>query len=72
MLPIAVPAGLLIGLSLGWPRCRCPRPEAARAFGRLDQDRNGLLDTAELAEAISQFFTSRDPGAQGNLAFGHL
>jgi len=46
--------------------------EAAQAFGRLDRDRNGLLDTAELAEAISQFFTSRDPGAHGSLAFGHL
>jgi len=46
--------------------------EAAHAFGRLDRDRNGLLETAELAEAISQFFTSRDPGAHGNLAFGHL
>ena len=46
--------------------------EAARAFGRLDQDRNGVLDSAELALAISQFFTSRDPGAYGNLAFGHL
>ena len=46
--------------------------EAARAFGLLDQDRNGVLDSAELALAISQFFTSRDPGAYGNLAFGHL
>jgi tellurite resistance protein TerC len=46
--------------------------EAARAFDRLDQDRNGMLDTAELALAISQFFTSRDPGACGNVAFGHL
>ncbi len=48
------------------------RPDqAARAFGWLDQDRNGMLDTAELALAISQFFTSRDPGACGNAAFGH-
>ncbi len=31
-----------------------------------------MLDTAELAIAISQFFTSRDPGAYGNIAFGHL
>ena len=46
--------------------------EAARAFGRLDRDRNGMLDTAELTLAISQFFTSRDPGAYGNVAFGHL
>ena len=45
--------------------------EAARAFDRLDQDRNGMLDTAELALAISQFFTSRDPDACGNVAFGH-
>ena len=30
-----------------------------------------MLDTAELALAISQFFTSRDPSAYGNLAFGH-
>ena len=46
--------------------------EAARAFDRLDQDRNGMLDTAELTLAIRQFFTSRDPGARGNVAFGHL
>ena len=45
--------------------------EAGRAFGRLDQDRNGVLDAAELTLAISQFFASRDPGAQGNVAFGH-
>jgi tellurite resistance protein TerC len=30
--------------------------EAAQAFDRLDQDRNGLLDTAELTAAISRFF----------------
>jgi hypothetical protein len=47
-------------------------PPICRAFGRLDRDRNGLLDAAELAEAISQFFTSRDPGTYGNLAVGHL
>ena len=46
--------------------------EAAQAFGRLDRDRNGMVDIAELALAISQFFTSRDAGAYGNLAFGHL
>ena len=46
--------------------------EAARAFDRLDQDRNGMLDTAELTLAIRQFFTSQDPGACGNVAFGHL
>ena len=49
-----------------------PADEAARAFDRLDQDNNQVLDTAELTMAISQFFTSRDPGAPGNLAFGHL
>jgi|GEM_PF-4515078 len=31
-----------------------------------------MLDTAELALAISQSFTSRDSGAYGNLAFGQL
>ena len=46
--------------------------EAERAFGQLDQDSNGVLDTAELTLAISQFFTSRDPEARGNVAFGHL
>ena len=51
--------------------CGIPAREAAQAFGRLDRDRNGLLDTAELAEAISHFFTSRDPGDYGNLAAGH-
>jgi tellurite resistance protein TerC len=46
--------------------------EAERAFGRLDQDRNGMLDVTELTLAISQFFASRDPGARGNLAFGRI
>jgi tellurite resistance protein TerC len=46
--------------------------EAGRAFDRLDQDRNGMLDAAEFTLAISQFFASRDPGAHGNVAFGHL
>jgi len=45
--------------------------EAAQAFDRLDQNRDGVLDAAELTLAISQFFTSRDPRASGNLAFGH-
>jgi len=46
--------------------------QAARAFARLDLDRNGVLDAAELTQAITQFFTSPDPGAPGNLAFGRL
>lgn len=46
--------------------------EAGRSFNRLDQDRNGVLDTVEFTLAIGQFFTSRDPRARGNLAFGHL
>jgi len=46
--------------------------DAERAFGRLDQDRNGVLDAAELMLAIGQFFASRDPQAGGNLAFGHV
>jgi hypothetical protein len=46
--------------------------EAGRAFGRLDQDRNGVLDAAELTMAIGQFFASRDPGVRGNVAFGRL
>ena len=45
--------------------------QAERAFGRLDQDRNGMLDAAELTAAITQFFASRDPRADGNVAFGH-
>jgi Ca2+-binding EF-hand superfamily protein len=45
---------------------------AARAFDLIDRNHDGVLDTAELALAISQFFTSRDPGASGNAAFGHL
>jgi Ca2+-binding EF-hand superfamily protein len=49
-----------------------PAREAAQAFGRLDRDSNGLLDTAELAEAISRFFTSPDPGTYGSLAAGRL
>jgi tellurite resistance protein TerC len=46
--------------------------EAERSFDRLDQDRNGVLDAVELTLAIGQFFTSRDPGARGSVAFGHL
>jgi tellurite resistance protein TerC len=46
--------------------------EAERAFGRLDQDRNGVLDVSELTLAISQFFASRDPRSLGSLAFGRL
>jgi tellurite resistance protein TerC len=46
--------------------------QAARAFAQLDLDSNGVLDTAELTQGISQFFTSPDPGAPGNLAFGRL
>jgi len=46
--------------------------EAARAFARLDLDRNGVLDAAEFTQAITQFFTSPDPDAPGNLAFGRL
>ena len=45
--------------------------EAARAFGRLDLDRNGVLDTAELSQAISQFFAPEGPGSRGAAAFGH-
>jgi len=32
--------------------------EAERAFGRLDVDHNGVLDTAELSRGISQFFAA--------------
>ena len=46
--------------------------QAARAFARLDLDGNGVLDAAELTAAITQFFTSPDPDAPGNLAFGRL
>ena len=46
--------------------------QAARAFGRLDLDHNGFLDTSELTLAISQFFASPEAGAPGNLAFGRL
>ena len=45
--------------------------EAERAFGRLDQDRNGVLDVAELTLAISQFFAGRSPGAVGQMGLGH-
>jgi tellurite resistance protein TerC len=44
--------------------------QAEQAFGRLDQDRNGVLDDAELTTAISRFFASRDPA--GSVAFGHV
>jgi tellurite resistance protein TerC len=46
--------------------------EAARAFAQLDLDRNGFLDAAELAVAMSQFFASPDAAAPGNLVFGRL
>ena len=44
--------------------------EARQAFGRLDQDRDGVLDATELTTAISQFFASRDPRVRGSVAFG--
>jgi hypothetical protein len=46
--------------------------QAARAFARLDLDRNGVLDAAEFTRAVTQFFTSPDSGVPGNLAFGRL
>jgi tellurite resistance protein TerC len=46
--------------------------QARRAFGRLDGDRNGVLDTTELTTAIRQFFASRDPRARGSVAFGYV
>ena len=49
-----------------------PPDQAERAFGKLDQDRNGVLDAAELTLAIREFFASRDPGGYGNVAFGHI
>jgi hypothetical protein len=30
-----------------------------------------VLDTAELELAISRFFASRDPGGDGDVAFGY-
>ena len=48
------------------------RTVLGRRFAVIDIDGDGVLDSAELALAISQFFTSRDPGAYGSLAFGHL
>ncbi len=51
----AVPPGNLPGT---------PPPE--RPCGR----EHGVLDAAELTAAITQFFTSPDPDAPGNLAFG--
>jgi len=46
--------------------------QAARAFDHLDRNHDGALDTAELALAIGEFFTSRDPGAWDRFASGHL
>lgn len=52
--------------------------QATRSFGRLDLDRNGVLDAAELGQAISQFFVprgghrGRGQGLGGGpLALGH-
>lgn len=46
--------------------------QASHAFHQLDLDHNGVLDVAELTQAIRQFFTSPDPHTPGNLTFGHL
>jgi tellurite resistance protein TerC len=46
--------------------------QATQAFRQLDLDHNGVIDLAELTQAIRQFFTSPDPQTPGNLAFGHL
>jgi tellurite resistance protein TerC len=56
-------------------RPRSRQPPGRTSAGHSDAaagrgDRAGRC--AELALAISQFFTSRDAGTDGNLAFGHL
>jgi tellurite resistance protein TerC len=50
--------------------CGTPAGRAARAFRRLDLDRNGVLDRSEYARAITQFFTSPRYRGPGGLAFG--
>ena len=42
--------------------------DAAQTFGQLDLDDNGFLDSADVARAIIQFFTSRKPDACGTAA----
>jgi Ca2+-binding EF-hand superfamily protein len=52
--------------------CGAGPDDAARAFGRLDLDHNGVLDAAELTLAIGHFFASPGADHYGNVAFGHI
>ena len=47
-------------------------PAANEAFGHLDRDGDGFIDTNELLQNIQEFFYGDDPNAPGNWLVGPL
>jgi len=47
-------------------------PAAAEAFGHLDRDGDGFIDTEELLQNVEEFFYGDDPNAPGNWLVGPL
>jgi Ca2+-binding EF-hand superfamily protein len=47
-------------------------PAAAEAFGHLDRDGDGLIDTEELLQNVEEFFYGDDPNAPGTWLVGPL
>lgn len=45
---------------------------AADSFKSLDTDGDGRLSSAEIADAVRDFYTSDDPATPGNLVFGRF
>src|SRR4051812_46163427 len=46
--------------------------DAKESFALLDTDADGRLSSAEIADAVRDFYTSDDPATPGNLVFGQF